>query len=482
MHVANSDAGRSRAQLRLATVPTKPSRASESQVQVHGYRRSRTGCPHQGANPVTSSHGLAFVYSIAIGLLIGIERERSHRGRPRQALGSRTFALLAAVGTLTALLGTWVVVAGAVVVGCLIIAGYRRTNSDDPGTTTEVAAFAVFLLGVLCVPDARLAAAVAIAFMVLLTGKARIHTFAREVVTDVEIDDAIKFLVIAFVILPLLPDRDIGPYGALNPSHIWLIVVTLTGISWVGYVAVRALGPRRGLLATGLASGFVSATATTASMGRLSRTPDQFAPAVAGAQVSSVATYAQLGVIITVVSPAVALHLAVPLVLGAAVLSLAAVLTYRRSSPSATQGGAPGNQSDGTGPSRGEHVPVIGGRAFALVPALILATVLTAALLVGRWGAAVLGPKGAVFASGAAGLADAHAGALSAATQFSRGVLGMGAALAAVSAALVANSIVKCVVAFVAGGGRFGGRFAFGLVPSVLTVVAGLGIVWLVST
>ena len=296
---------------------------------------------------MTSSHGLAFVYSIAIGLLIGIERERSHRGGPRQALGSRTFALLAAVGTLTALLGAWVVVAGAVVVGCLIIAGYRRTNSDDPGTTTEVAALAVFLLGVLCVTDARLAAAVAIAFMVLLTGKARIHTFAREVVTDVEIDDAIKFLVIAFVILPLLPDRDIGPYGALNPSHIWLIVVTLTGISWVGYVAVRALGPRRGLLATGLASGFVSATATTASMGRLSRSSDRFAPAVAGAQVASVATYAQLGVIIAVVSPAVALRLAVPLVLGAAVLSLVAVLTYRRSSPSATPEGAPGNQSDG---------------------------------------------------------------------------------------------------------------------------------------
>jgi len=343
---------------------------------------------------VTSSHGLAFVYSIAIGLLIGIERERSHRGGPRQALGSRTFALLAAVGTLTALLGTWAVVAGAVVVGCLIIAGYRRTNSDDPGTTTEVTAFAVFLLGALCVTDARLAAAVAIAFLVLLTGKARIHAFARDVVTDVEIDDAIKFLVIAFVILPLLPDRDIGPYGALNPSHIWLIVVTLTGISWVGYVAVRALGPRRGLMATGLASGFVSATATTASMGRLSRSPDRFPPAVAGAQIASVATYAQLGIIIAVVSPSVALRLAVPLVLGAAVLSLVAVLTYRRSPPVAAPGDAPDDGSDGTDPSSTEHVPVIGGRAFALVPALILATVLTTALLVGRWGAAVLGPKG----------------------------------------------------------------------------------------
>ena len=430
---------------------------------------------------MTWSHGTAFAYSIAIGLLIGIERERSHRGGPRQALGSRTFALLAAAGTLTALLGTWVVVAGAVVVGCLIVAGYRRTNSDDPGTTTEVTGFAVFLLGALCVTDARLAAAVAITILVLLTGKARIHAFAREVVTDVEIDDAIKFLVIAFVILPLLPDRDVGPYGALNPSHIWLIVVTLTGISWVGYVAVRALGPKRGLLATGLASGFVSATATTASMGRLSRSHDQFAAAVAGAKIASVATYVQLGIIITVVSPAVALRLAVPLALGAIVLSAAAVLTYRHPPHGFSPEDTFHDESSGTDPSSIEHIPAIGGRAFALVPALVLATVLTAALLAGRWGAAVLGPKGAVFASGAAGLADAHAGALSAATQFSRGVLGIGAALAAIGVALVANSIVKCSVAFVAGGGRFGRRFAFGLLPSLLTVVGCLTIVWTVS-
>ena len=181
--------------------------------------------------------------------------------------------------------------------------------------------------------------------------------------------------------------------------------------------------------------------------------------------------------IVAVVSPAVALRLAVPLVLGAAVLSLVALLTYRRS----PHVDAPGPTPDVTGPSSADVVPVIGGRAFALVPALILAAVLTAALLVGRWGAAVLGPKGAVFASGAAGLADAHAGALSAATQFSRGVLGMGPTLAAVGIALVANSIVKCIVAFVAGGGRFGGRFAAGLAPSVLTVAAALGVVWTIA-
>jgi uncharacterized membrane protein (DUF4010 family) len=419
---------------------------------------------------MSTSHALAFVYSVAIGLLIGIERERSHRDGSRQAFGSRTFALLAAVGTISALLGTWVVVSAAVVVGGLVIAGYRRTSRDDPGTTTEVAAVAVLLLGALCVTDARAAAAVAIAMLVLLTGKARIHAFARDVVTAAEIDDAVKFLVIAFVILPILPDRTIGPYGALNPSHIWLIVVTLTGISWIGYVAVRAFGPRRGLMATGLASGFVSATATTASMGRLSRSIGQLAPAVAGAQIASVATYVQLEIIMAVVSPAIALRLLLPLLAGAAVLSFVALLAYRRSTRA--------HRTDTGDQASPDTLPVIGGRAFALVPALVLATVLTAALLVGRWGAAVLGPKGAVFASGAAGLADAHAGALSAATQFSRGGLGMGAALAAVGAALLANSLVKCVVAYVAGGARFCGRFVAGVVPSIFTVGVGLVVTW----
>ena len=76
----------------------------------------------------------------------------------------------------------------------------------------------------------------------------------------------------AFVILPLLPNRGLGPYAVLNPERVWLLVVLLTGIGWVGYIGVRALGPERGLLVTGLAGGFVSASATTASMGRLSRT------------------------------------------------------------------------------------------------------------------------------------------------------------------------------------------------------------------
>ena len=419
---------------------------------------------------MTQAHVLPFVYSMAFGLLLGIERERSHRGGARLALGSRTFALLAVVGTLAAALGTWVIVVGTGAVAALLVVGYRRTNQDDPGTTTEVAALATYLLGALCYHDPRLATGLAISLVVLLASKARIHSFVREIVTDTELEDALKFLVIAFVVLPLLPDRAVGPYGVLNPWRIWLIVVAFTGISWVGYIAVRALGPRRGLLATGLASGFVSATATTASMGRIGRQPEHLVPAVAGAQISSVATFIELEAIMIVVSPHVALRLALPLACGGVVLSLAAIYFYRRPKRAL----AP----EGETPLSGDSGSPIGGRAFALMPALILAVVLTAALLVGRWGAAVFGSKGAVFASGAAGLADAHAGAISAATLFSKGELHIDAAIAAVAAALAVNTVVKCVVAFAAGGTRFGWRFSVGVVPAVLVVLA----VLLIST
>jgi uncharacterized membrane protein (DUF4010 family) len=109
---------------------------------------------------------------------------------------------------------------------------------------------------------------------------------------------------VAFVVLPLLPNQPMGPYGVLNPAKVWLLVVLLTGIGWLGYVGVRALGAERGLMVTGLAGGFVSASATTASMGRLSRTAGVRAP-LASALAASLATFVQMLIVIGYVDPGV---------------------------------------------------------------------------------------------------------------------------------------------------------------------------------
>jgi uncharacterized membrane protein (DUF4010 family) len=398
-----------------------------------------------------------FLVALAIGLLLGFERERSHR-RELPA-GSRSFALLSLVGAITASLNPWVVVAGLLGVGALLALAYFRTSGEDPGTTTEIAALVAYLLGALAYTRPALAVALAVVVALLLVSKARIHRFAREIVSEVELEDAIKFFVVGFVILPLLPDQQIGPYGVLNPAKVWLLVVLLTGIGWIGYIGVRALGPERGLLATGLAGGFVSASATTASMGRTSRTIPTMRAPLAGAILASLATLVQLLLVIGLVDVEVLRRLWLPVAGAAVVLIGVAVLVYR---------GVPKSRQEN--PQHGEDAePKPTSRPFALRPALVLAAVLTVALLVGRWGADVLGSQGAVLAAFAAGLADAHAGSVAAASLAAKGAITVDTALVSVAAALGSNLIVKIVLAFTAGGRRFGVGFLAGMaVPTLV--------------
>ena len=397
-----------------------------------------------------------FLVALAIGLMLGLERERSHHRR--LPAGSRSFALLSLVGAIAASFDQWAVAAGLAAVGAVLALAYARTSEDDPGTTTTIAGLAAYMLGALAFSRPALAVALAVVVAVLLVSKTHIHRFAREIISEVELEDAIKFLVVAFVILPLLPDQALGPYGVLNPAKVWLLVVLLTGIGWVGYIGVRALGPERGLLVTGLAGGFVSASATTASMGRLSHSSASLRAPLASALAASLATFLQLLLVIGVVDPDVLRRLWPPVAAGAAVLVIIAALVYR--------GGVRVQHDDAPGGEQSEAPPA--GRPFALKPALVLAAVLTLALLIGRWGADVFGAKGTVLAATAAGLADAHAGAVAAASLAANGDITVDTALVAIGAALGSNLLVKIVLAFTAGGRRFGLSFLAGMVlPTV---------------
>jgi uncharacterized membrane protein (DUF4010 family) len=398
-----------------------------------------------------------FLVALAIGLLLGLERERSHSRR--LPAGSRSFALLALVGVVAASFNQWVVLGGLVGVGTLLALAYFRTSDRDPGITTVIAALATYLLGSLAYTRPAVAVAVAVVVAALLVSKNRIHRFAREIISETELEDAIKFFVVAFVILPLLPDRQLGPYGVLNPAKLWLLVVLLLGIGWAGYIGVRALGPEHGLLITGLAGGFVSATATTASMARLGRTASSLRAPLASALLASLATLVQLLIVIGLVDAEVLRRLWPPAVAGAVVLVGIAAFVYRGAVGTTQQNAGQGQDAQATKPSR----------PFALRPALVLAAVLTGALLVGRWGADVLGPNGAVLATFAAGLADAHAGAVAAASLAAKGDVTVDTALVAVAAALGSNLLVKTVLAFTAGGRRFGLGFLAGMaVPAAV--------------
>jgi uncharacterized membrane protein (DUF4010 family) len=381
-------------------------------------------------NPLWQAAGIA----LALGLLVGAERERSTTG----GAGVRTFALAALVGNVATLLP---IVYGAVLlggIGILVAVGYAGTRTTDPGMTTEVALLATAGLGALTGRHPTIAVGAAVAMVVVLSSKAMLHRFLRETVTERERIDALKFFVAAFIVLPLLPRESFGPSQVLSPQRIWLLVVLITGIGWVGYAATRTLGTSRGHLVAGLAGGFVSATATVGMLGGKARRAEvSLHDALAGALMASVATLVEMAVLTTVVEPTVAIQLYPGLATGLAVLLL---------------------ECWGLAKSRedaGDQDLDTAGHPFALTPALVLAAVLSIVVVAGAWMQGRYGASGANIVAATGGLADPHATAVALAG------LAHGHQLTAVSAAhaillaLATNTVSKIVAAGVGGGRRY---------------------------
>ncbi len=394
-----------------------------------------------------------------IGLLLGLERERRKgEGPARSFAGIRTFALAGLLGGVAAYLGTAALVAMGGAIAVLAAAGYGFGDRSDPGITTEVALLLCFALGALAQESPVPAAAAGVAATGILAARTPIHRFATRVLTEEELEDALIFAAAAVVVLPLLPDRGFGPYGVLNPFRLWLFVVLMMGVSGLGHVAVRALGPRFGLAVAGLLGGFVSATATVGAMGARARRARAFVePAAAGAILATVATVAQLAIVLAAVSPASLEAASLPVAAAGAV-----ALAY---------GGIAAAWV-----ARGAEAPSIGGRAFRLTDALLLAALIAAVLLVAAAAEDLLGSRGAVLAAALAGFADAHAPAISAATLHADGSLGATDLRIAVAAAFSTNSLSKAILAWAAGTPAFAWRVWAGLLAVTVAIWLGVAI------
>lgn len=240
--------------------------------------------------------------ALGIGLLIGTERERRKGGgRGRAPAGIRTYAVTALLGALGFELGGVSLLAVVTLsVAGFIALGYFRTRSQrDPGLTSEFVQLLTLLLGALAMREPLLASSLGVTVALLLAARTRIHTFVRKTLTETELHDALVLAGAALVVLPLMPDRYMGPFNAINPYILWIIVVLMMSISAGGYIALRLFGPRYGLPAAGLASGFVSSSATIASMGALAKQKLELMPAaVGGAVLSTVATIVQMAVVL----------------------------------------------------------------------------------------------------------------------------------------------------------------------------------------
>jgi uncharacterized membrane protein (DUF4010 family) len=406
--------------------------------------------PHEDTAPL-----VAFLASLAIGLLLGVERERN----PAAKAGLRTFALTALFGTLAAMLGdyadgAWVPAVGLALTGLMIVAAYHRAPpEDDPGTTTVVALLLTYALGALCWYGERtLAAAIAVAAAALLYFKPEL----RGILQRFERRDllaVIQFATLSVVILPVLPDEAYGPYGALNPFRIWLMVVLISGLSLAGYIALKTVGVRHGLALVGLFGGLVSSTATTLAYSKHARAGAATDVAAAVIVIANLAVLLRIAVVATATAPAVLPQLA-PVLGAALVAGLAmAFLAWRRRLTG--EGALPM-------PAVANPAELRASLGFGLLFAVVL--------LAAAWLSDVAGHRGLYIVALVSGLTDVDALTLSSLQLFTSGKLGAREAVVAIALALLANTVFKLGLVVTVGGKPLARRV---ILPALASVLAG---------
>lgn len=381
-----------------------------------------------------------FGAALLIGILIGIERERAAELRDLKVYaGVRTMALLALVGCSGGLLSDiagspWPLVAVVLCMGGLSIAAYVTKTGE--GGTSEVAAFIVLLCGALSYWEYyAVAAAIAVITTGLLSFKLEMHRFARDL-SSADLYSTLKFAAITAIILPILPDRSFGPppFDALNPYKIWLMVVFISAISFLGYVLMKLVNVRHGIALTGLLGGLVSSTAVTLSFGRRSKEEDDLSPHFAVAITTAWAImFLRILVQVGVLNFALLGILWMPMLIAAAALAVYATILYVR------------RRDDSS-----EEVALV--NPFELRPALTFGLIYALILLVSRTAQIYFGEIGIYISSALAGLADVNAITLTMADLSNQpDGLPLPVAAEAVVLAALSNSIVRSAMVYVTG-------------------------------
>lgn len=408
-----------------------------------------------------------FAIALLIGALVGIEREK-RRDTEQMIGGLRTFILLAMLGAiggwLTATYQSYVPLLVVLAIACVtVIAGFLMdVGSRQEGQlslTTELAAVAVTLLGGLTMlGQPELAVGLGIVAAAVLAYKQPLHGLIDKLGWD-DIFAGLRLLIATFIILPLLPDRTLDPWQALNPRQLWLFVVLISALSMVGYIATRWLGPGRGALVTGLTGGLVSSTATTLAFARQSRTLGKSGAAqalVSGTLLAWGVMFARVLVVSFAINPALLWNLVPPMaVMGAATIVIAASLHLRHRAKS---DGASGAELSITTP-------------FSLTQAIKFGLLYAVILLVVKIVGAFQAGAGLYLVAALAGSTDVDAITLSM-SQYARDGGASAVAVTAIVIAAISNTIVKGGIAIALGGPDYRRKLLIAMVTIGIAGVA----------
>jgi uncharacterized membrane protein (DUF4010 family) len=387
---------------------------------------------------------LKFLISFAIGALIGIERERK-QFQVKEFAGIRTFMLIAVLGTSSAFLSTfypYFIIIAFLGFAAMVGLSYIMTNrkNGDIGITTEVTALLTFILGALCFTDEglRIVPVLAIIITTLLAIKPYLHTFARKISQN-EIINTLKFLIIAFVILPLLPDQAFGPFYVFNPYQIWLIVVFISGISFAGYILMKFMGAEKGINVTGIIGGLVSSTAVTAAMAARVKESDLIIrAAVFATVVASSMMFLRVLFVVAVINPNLISTLAAPMLSMGVVGIILSFLAWKTT-----------KIRDFSGDLKLKN-------PFSLRPALIFGLLFTGILFASKIAEIYFGDAGVYIASIISGIADVDAITISMALLAGDNIITPDVAVTAITLAAISNTIIKFLIAMFLGTRKFG--------------------------
>ncbi|MDN3523540.1 MgtC/SapB family protein [Halomonas ramblicola] len=403
--------------------------------------------------------------ALLLGALIGIERgwvARQQRPGERIA-GVRTHALVGLLGGIAALLSAsvsdWAFPLIFVAVAATALVAWRARLGDPPdySITGLIGLLLTFCFGAVAVGvDLAVATACTVATAVILDNKREIHGLLNRLQAR-ELDAGLKLLVISVVMLPLLPDRAMGPGNVLNPYELWWMVVLIAVVSFVGYFAVRVGGPEKGILFTSLFAGLSSSTALTLHFARQSRLAPSLSPLLAAGILLACGTmFPRILLYTAVVNPGLLPSLLLPVSLMALTLYLPALWIWRR------------HRRNGLVENAG-----LVQNPLELRTALFFGALLALIMLLGEWLRGLFGEAGIYLLAISSGMADVGAITLSL-TRMSLNAIEAQTAVLGIILAAATNNLVKAGLAGALGTRHTGWRVAL---PMLASLVVGLAAV-----
>lgn len=408
---------------------------------------------------------LGFFTALGLGALLGIEREL-RKGKELTTeigfAGFRTYSLVSMLGFLGAYLGDeitpWILLVLLTVVSMFFLAEHfnEARKLNFLGITSEMAALITFLIGVITFYSPLLAVILTVVTVLILNFKKPLHSFVRHLESK-EFLSAIKFIIIAFVVLPILPQEPIDPWGLISLYSAWLVVVLVSAISFIGYILVKTIGTEKGLGLTALLGGLTSSTATTISMAQQgNRNKKTLLPFVFGIVIASVIMFARALFEVALVNRALVYHLV--FILGGMILVSLIVLIILWI-------------LDKSKKAKTEELSLTS--PFRLLPALQFGLLYIFILVIAEFGNRYFGQQGVYIASAISGLADVDAITLSLSNLSATGKLELSSAAVGISIAVMMNTFVKLAYVRIFGTARLFRWTAAALLPVLLT---GLGI------